>query len=82
VQGGVIDAAVIDAQGRPIEGARVRVTGYQRAHAAEPIDVALINSGPGRYHGVLAGRRGWYDLLVTVELGASRFSRRVTVEMR
>jgi nitrogen fixation protein FixH len=82
VQGGAIDAAVIDAEGRPIEGAQVRVTGYQRAHAAEPIVVALVSSGPGRYHGALAGRRGWYDLLVTVELGASRFSRRVTVEMR
>ena len=82
VQGGVIDAAVIDAAGRPIEGAQVRVTGYQRAHAAELIDVALVSSGPGHYHGALAARRGGYDLVATVELGASRFSRRVAVEVR
>jgi nitrogen fixation protein FixH len=81
-QGGAIDAAVSDAAGRPIDGARVRVTGYQRAHAAETVDVALAPSGPGRYRGALPGRRGWYDLVASVEVGGARYTERVVVEAR
>ena len=80
--GGVVDATVVDAAGRSIDDARVRVTGYQRAHASEPIDVVLTAAADGRYRGTVAARRGWYDLEVTASAGASRFSRLVAVEAR
>ena len=79
---GAIDAAVFDAAGRPIEGARVRVTGYQRAHAAEPIDVVLATASAGRYHAQVDDRAGWYDLVVAVDARGSQFSRHVAAEAR
>jgi len=82
VVGGVIDAEVFDAAGQPIDRARVRVTGYQRAHASAPIDVVLVRAAPGRYRAELLARDGWYDLVAAVDAGASHFSRRVTVEAR
>jgi nitrogen fixation protein FixH len=81
-QGGAIDAAVSDAAGRPIDGARVRITGYQRAHAAELVDLALAPTAPGRYHGALAGRRGWYDLVASVDAGGAHYTVHVVVEAR
>ena len=80
--GGAVDAAVFDAAGRPLDGARVRVTGYQRAHAAEPLDVVLTGAGAGHYRSALALRGGWYDLVAAVDAGGSRFTRRVAVEAR
>src|SRR5262245_8775514 len=39
--GGAIDATVVDAAGAPITDAAVQLTGYQRAHAGEMVDVVL-----------------------------------------
>ena len=82
IVGGRVDATLSDAAGAPIEAARVRITGYQRAHASEPIDVALAAISGGHYGGAMLGRRGWYDLVASVEAGTARFSRRVVVEAR
>jgi len=80
--GGRIDASVRDADGAPIDAARVRVTGYQRAHAAERMDVELIATARGHYGGVMSGRTGWYDLEASVETGGAHFTRRVVAEAR
>jgi nitrogen fixation protein FixH len=77
---GLLDADVRDAAGRPLVGARVRVTGYQRAHAGAPVDVVLAGAGD-HYRGALP-RRGWYDLVAQVDAGAARFTQRVVVEAR
>jgi nitrogen fixation protein FixH len=77
-----IDATVSDAAGKPIEAARVRITGYQRAHASELIDVELIATYAGHYRGAVPGRAGWYDLVASVEAGDAHFTRRVVAEAR
>jgi len=82
VSDGAIDAAVHDAAGRPLAGARVRITGYQRAHAAAPVDVELTAAPDGRYRGALGSRRGWYDLIAAVDLGAAHYTQHVVVEAR
>src|ERR1043165_7124993 len=57
VAGGVIDATLVDASGAPITGATVRITGYQRAHASEVVDVALSATTEGHYRGAMPDRR-------------------------
>jgi nitrogen fixation protein FixH len=82
VASGTVDAVVSDASGRPITGARVRVTGYHRAHASERLDLELTAAAAGRYRGVIAGRIGRYDLEASVEAAGAHYSQRVTVEAR
>lgn len=79
---GAIDVTVSDAAGHAIDGARVRITGYQRAHAAEPLDLELATAGAGHYHGDLRERRGWHDLTVIAERGDARYLQRIAVEAR
>lgn len=82
VAGDAIDATVIDASGAPITGATVRITGYQRAHASEVVDVALIATTAGHYRGAMPRRRGWYDLVVWVDARDAHYTNRVVVELR
>lgn len=77
---GAIEVAVADRAGDAIGDARVRVTGYQRAHAAEPVDVELAASGGGLYRGSVMTRRGWHDLTVVAERDGVRYTQRVVVE--
>ena len=79
---GAIDVTMSDASGHAVDGARVRVTGYQRAHAGEPIDVELARVGGGHYRAVLRERRGWHDLTVVAERGDAHYQHRVAVEAR
>jgi nitrogen fixation protein FixH len=81
---GAIDVTVSDAAGHAIDGARVRITGYQRAHAAEPFDLELelATAGAGHYHGALRERCGWHDLTVLAERGDARYLQRIAVEAR
>lgn len=79
---GAIDVTVRDAAGGAIEGAKVRVTGYQRAHADEPLDVVLLTSGPGRYRAGFRERRGWHDLVVVADRGGAHYTQRVVVEAK
>jgi nitrogen fixation protein FixH len=80
--GNVIDAVVADAAGQPITGAAVHVTGYQRAHAAETVDIALAATSAGHYRGAMPSRRGWYDVVARVEARGTQYTRRMVVEAR
>jgi nitrogen fixation protein FixH len=79
---GTIDVTVADAAGHAIDGAQIRVTGYQRAHASEPIDVVLLAVGPGRYRAGVRERRGWHDLVVVADRGGAHYTQHVVVEAR
>jgi nitrogen fixation protein FixH len=80
VAGGTIDAAVSDASGAPIDGAEVRITGYQRAHASDVVDVVLASASAGRYRGAIHDQRGRYDLVASVVAGAAHYTQHVVVE--
>jgi nitrogen fixation protein FixH len=77
-----IEATVVDASGAPITGASVRLTGYQRAHASELVDIALIATSAGHYRGVMPKRRGWYDLVARIEAHGAYYTRRIVIEAR
>jgi len=81
--GGAIDVLVSDAAGAPVDGASVRVTGYQRAHAADLLDVGLSAAGQrGHYRGDVHDRRGSYDLTVFAERSGARYMQHVAIEDR
>ena len=82
VTGDEIDATVVDASGAPITGAAVHVTGYQRAHAAEAVDITLAATSAGHYRGAMPGRRGWYDLVARVDVREAQYTQRIAVEAR
>ncbi|HET9624939.1 MAG TPA: FixH family protein [Kofleriaceae bacterium] len=77
--GETLEARLRDAAGQPIEGARVEITGYHRAHAAATLDVVLAPSGDG-YRGALRSQRGTYDLTVVVDARGEHFTQHVAVE--
>jgi nitrogen fixation protein FixH len=79
---GAIAATVRDATGQAIDGARVRITGYQRAHASEGLDVALFAEADGRYRGVVRAQPGRYDLVAAVDARGARYTQHVVVEAR
>jgi nitrogen fixation protein FixH len=80
IAAGQIDVTISDAFGHAVDGARVRVNGYQRAHAGEPVDVELARVGGGHYRAGLRERRGWHDLTVVAERGDAHYQQRVAVE--
>jgi len=85
MSGGALEVILSDAAGHAIDGAKVRVTGYHRAHAADPFDVGLAPIGGGRYRGDVPDRPGWpglYDLTVLAERAGSRYLQHVAVEAR
>lgn len=80
---GALEVAVHDAGGGALDGARVTVTGYQRAHAGGRYTLGLAPVGQGRYHGELgAAPAGVHDLAVVVERGGERFTQQLVVEAR
>lgn len=82
IAAGAIDVTMRDAVGRAVDGARVRITGYQRAHAGEPLDVELVTIGAGHYRGGVRERRGWHDLTVAADRGGDHYVEHVAVEAR
>src|SRR4051794_18654039 len=82
IAAGAIDVTMSDTSGHAVDGARVRVTGYQRAHASEPVDVELAQAGGRHYRAGLRERRGWHDLTVVAERGGAHYQERVAVEAR
>jgi nitrogen fixation protein FixH len=80
--GGAIDVVVSDAVGGPIDGASVRITGYQRAHASDELNVALHALGGGHYRGEFHERRGWHDLTVFAARASARYMQHVAIEAR
>jgi nitrogen fixation protein FixH len=82
IAAGEIDVTMSDGTGHAVDDARVRVTGYQRAHAGEPVDVELARVGGGHYRAGLRERRGWHDLTVVAERGDAHYQQRIAVEAR
>lgn len=72
---------VRDRAGLRIEDAKVSVTGFQRAFANDPLDLALVGSG-GSYRARRELRTGVYDLQIAVERAGSRFVARQTTELK
>jgi nitrogen fixation protein FixH len=79
---GAIDATVRDAAGHAIDGAEVRISGYQRAHASDALDVALTAASGGHYRGGGGAHRGWYDLIAVVDARGARYTQHLVVEAR
>jgi nitrogen fixation protein FixH len=80
-----IDVTLSDADGKAVDGAQVRITGYQRAHASDALDLALATSGGGHYRGGVPERnerRGWHDLIVVADRGGAHYTQHVVVEAR
>jgi nitrogen fixation protein FixH len=78
-----IEVSLRDQVGASIAGAKVRVSGYPRAHASRRIDATLDMGAPGTYRVTLARPAiGWHDLTIHVERNGEQFSRRVVVEPR
>jgi nitrogen fixation protein FixH len=82
IASGAIDVVVSDRGGNAIDNATVRVTGYQRAHAADPLDVVLTAAGGGHYRAGMIGRRGWHDLTVVADRADAHYLTRIVVEVR
>ena len=82
IAGGAIDVMVSDGAGQAIDGARVRITGYQRAHAVDGLDVELAMVGAGHYRGSVRERRGWHDLTIAADRGDAHYLQHVAVEVR
>ena len=76
-----ITVEVRDRAGERIADARVSLTGIQRAHASESLDLALV-AIDGGYRARHALRHGVYDLQILVERAGQRFVSRQTVELR
>lgn len=72
---------VRDRAGVRIEDAKVSVTGFQRAYANDPLDLALVGNG-GSYRARRELRLGVYDLQIAVERAGTRFVARQTTELR
>ena len=71
---------VRDAEGGPLEGARVHVTAVPRAHG-HAVELDLTARGEGRY-AVAHRAGGLQDLAIVIERGGERFTARVTIECR
>lgn len=83
LHGAVVDVEVRDAAGGALDGARVTVTGYPRAHAAARFELELSPVGDGGYRGALSAHRGGvHDVTVIVERAGERFTRALVVEAR
>jgi nitrogen fixation protein FixH len=80
--GGAVDMTLRDAAGHAIDGAQVRITGYQRAHASEAVEVALASAPDGHYRGAVRAQRGRYDLVAVVDARGARYTQHLVVEAR
>jgi len=76
IEHGVVTVTVRDAAGAPIRDANVRVRGYLRTHADAPFDLQ------GDKVALPTAAAGWYDLVVVVERGGDRHTRKLSVEAR
>jgi nitrogen fixation protein FixH len=81
--GSTLAVHVRDRAGFPVDAARVQVTGYPRAHAAEVFDAALAAGESGMYRAALPGPAiGVHDVTVVIERAGSRFTTTAAVEAR
>jgi nitrogen fixation protein FixH len=75
-----VEVRLRDASGAAVDGAKVRVSGYQRAHASEALDVELAAVGGGRYRAAIEARTGVHDLVITAERDGDRFTQRSSID--
>jgi nitrogen fixation protein FixH len=70
-----VEVEVRDRGGAPLTGAKVHVTGYQRANAGELLDLDLAPSGAGLYRVARSElHAGVYDLTVTVKKAGDTYA--------
>jgi nitrogen fixation protein FixH len=72
-----------DSAGRPLDGADVRLTAMQIAHAADPLRLTMEPdvTVPGRYAARLASPwAGWWELRFDIVRGSDRFTARLRRE--
>lgn len=80
---GTVEVAVRDAGGLALDGAKVRVSGYQRSRAKDTYELELTAGGPGVYRAAVIGEQaGVHDVTVVVERDGQRFTDHVVVEAR
>ena len=71
---------VRDASGALVDGARVRATGYQRAHASEPF--ALVLAGvDGAYRAPIVAPAGTCDVELVIERGREAYNQHLVLEV-
>lgn len=76
---GRLDVRLVDATGTPMANARIQIAGYQRSHARDRFDLAVVTGADGRARAALAAT-GWHDLTFTVEHGGRAFTQRSAIE--
>jgi len=77
---GSLEVVVRDAAGAPVVGATAKAKGYQRTHADAPFEVTLAGEP---YRAALPTMStGWYDVVIVVERGRDRFTRKLSIEAR
>jgi nitrogen fixation protein FixH len=81
IQDGVAIVTANDAQGRPLEHARVTISGVERAKTAHAITGELLATRAGEYRAHLGGA-GWVDLSVTIDRGSDRYVHTLALEAR
>lgn len=78
---GLFQVDVTDAAGAPLDGARVRVTGHHRAHAARQLATVAAQVAPGRYLAAAPTHAGRHDLVIEIQRGGERFVAREAVDV-
>lgn len=80
IAGGALEIRIADAHGVPLVGAHVEVSGYHRAHAGEPVQIAPVEATPGVYRAPLAATPGIWVLTVRSAHGHFSHVARIEVE--
>ncbi|CAN5909165.1 hypothetical protein BH11MYX2_BH11MYX2_10000 [soil metagenome] len=76
-----VEVRAVDGTGMPLVGAKVRVTGYPRAHADRTIDLSLAATADGTYGASMtATARDRFDLRVVVDRANDHFATSLTVD--
>jgi nitrogen fixation protein FixH len=70
-----LEVTLVDAAGRPLDGARVGVIAIHNALAANPVALTLEPASPGVYVGqAVFARTGLWELRLTVRKGRETFT--------
>jgi len=80
IEHGVMTVIARDGGGAPLEGAKIRIEGIERA-VAKSIAGELVATRAGEYRGTVGGR-GWIDLTIAVDRGGDRYVHQVAIEAR
>jgi nitrogen fixation protein FixH len=80
IHAGIAVVIAHDSHGAPIEHARVRIDGSERAEE-RAVTGELVAVAPGEYRARVGGA-GWVDLTIAIERGDDRFVRQLAIEAR